>query len=150
MSDPLRTPEDYELFLYTLPQRFPAVRRCTVTFVRRGATYARIEGELQFSQGVRLVIRERVLYDRLPSVIDWYGYEVWQGNAKLYWYDPQPHPGDSKLRNTYPHHKHIPPDIKHNRIAAFEMSFTRPNIPALIKEVEALLNVGAEVPGGGE
>ena len=38
MSNPLRTPADYELFLYTLAEQFPVVRRSTVTLVRRGAT----------------------------------------------------------------------------------------------------------------
>ena len=32
--------------------------------------------------------------------------------------------------------KHIPPDIKHNRIPVSDMSFERPNIPVLIKEIE--------------
>jgi hypothetical protein len=36
-------------------------------------------------------------------------------------------------------HKHIPPDIKHHRIPAPNMSFTRPNLPALIQEVEELI-----------
>ena len=67
MSNPLRTPEDYELFLYTLTERFPSVRRSTS------------------------------------------------------------------------HHKHVPPDIKHNRIPAPEMSFTRPNLPVLIQEIETLI-----------
>ncbi len=30
---------------------------------------------------------------------------------------------------------HIDPDIKHNRIPATEMSFTKPNLPVLIKEI---------------
>jgi hypothetical protein len=38
MSNPLRTSEDYELFLYTLTEQFPAVRRSTVALIRRGAT----------------------------------------------------------------------------------------------------------------
>jgi len=58
MNSPLRTPEDYELFLYTLPDQY---------------------------------------------------------------------------------HKHIPPDIKHNRIPAPQMSFSAPNISALIEEIEALI-----------
>lgn len=139
MTNPLRTPEDYELFLYTLPERFPSVRCSTVTFVRRGATLARVAGELRFDQGIRLVIRERILYHRLPAIIDWYGYEVWQGEVKLYWYDSQPHPDDPSLQSTHPHHKHIPPNIKHNRIPAPEMSFTRPNLPVLIQEIENLI-----------
>jgi hypothetical protein len=92
MNNPLRTPEDYELFLYTLTEQFPSVRRSTVISVRRGASLARVGGELHFDHKIRLVVRERVLYHRLPVVIDEYGYEAWQGDDKLYWYDPQPHP----------------------------------------------------------
>ena len=40
---------------------------------------------------------------------------------------------------TLPHHKHILPDIKHHRIPAPDMSFTQPNLPALIREIEELL-----------
>lgn len=138
MNNPLRTPEDYELFIYTLPGQFPSVRRSTVTFIRRGASLARVAGELHFDHEIRLVVRQRILY-RLPAIIDEYGYEVWQGEDKLYWYDPQPHPNDPALQGTHPHHKHIPPDIKHNRIPAPEMSFTRPNLPVLIREIENLI-----------
>ena len=137
MNNPLRTPEDYALFLYTLTDQFPSVRRSTVTFARRGATLARVEGELTFDDGFRLVVRERVTFDRLPVTIDWYGYEVWQGEEKLYWYDSQPHPNDPVLQRTHPHHKHVPPDIKHHRLPAPEMSFIRPNLPVLIRDVES-------------
>jgi hypothetical protein len=139
MSNALRTAEDYELFLYTIVEEFPSVRRSTVTFVRRGVSLARIVGELYFDHEFRVIVRERLIYARLPAVIDWYGYEVWRGEEKLYWYDPQPHPNDSGLRSTYPHHKHIPPDIKHNRVPAPNMSFTQPNLPTVIQEVEALI-----------
>ena len=91
MSNPLRTSEDYELFLHALTDQFPSVRRSTVTLIRRVATLARVIGELYFDGDVRLVVRERLVYHRLPVVIDWYGYEVWRGNEKLYWYDSQPH-----------------------------------------------------------
>lgn len=139
MKDSLRTSEDYELFLYTLTEQFPSIRRSTVTFIRLGASLARVAAELYFDQHIRVVVRERILYDRLPAIIDWYGYEVWQGEQKLYWYDSQPHPDDPALRSTYPHHKHIPPDIKHNRVPAPEMSFARPNLPALVREIEILI-----------
>jgi hypothetical protein len=138
MSSPLRSPEDYELFIYTLAEQFPAVRRSTLVFVRRGATLARVEGELLFAQGFRLTLRERILFNRLPAVIDWYGYEIWQENEKLCWYDSQPHPDEPALAATHPHHKHVPPDIKHHRIPAANMSFHQPNLPALIAEIEAL------------
>lgn len=141
MNNPLRTPEDYELFLYTLTDEFPSVCCSTVTFVRRGATLARVAGELFFDRDFRLVVRERIPYHRMPAVIDWYGYEIWKGEEKLFWYDSQPHPNDPDLQSTHPHHKHIPPDIKHNRIPAPNMSFSGPNIPGLIREIEALISV---------
>ncbi|MCA9872554.1 MAG: hypothetical protein KC441_02840 [Anaerolineales bacterium] len=144
MSNPLRTIEDYELFVYSLADTFPSVTKSTVTFVRRGMSLARVAGEIHFAQDVRLVIRERVLYHRLPAVIDWYGYEVWQGNKKLYWYDSQPHPHDPSLQSTHPHHKHVPPDIKHNRIPAPDMRFDQPNIPALIREIEQLIHESSQ------
>ncbi len=139
MNGPFRTPEDYELFIYSLPERFKTIRHSTLTLIRRGASLGRVAGELHFDRELRLVVRERVLFDRLPLIIDGYGYEVWRGNEKLFWYDSQPHPDDSKLRATHPHHKHVPPDIKHNRIPAPQLSFTRPNIPALIEEIERLI-----------
>ena len=39
----------------------------------------------------------------------------------------------------YPHHKHIPPDIKHHRVPATEMGFVRPNLPVLIQEIESIV-----------
>ena len=139
MSNPLRTATDYELFLYTLVQQFAAVRHSTVVLVRRGASLARVAGELHFAHGVSLHVRERLLFDRTPGVIDEYGYEVRCGGETLYWYDSQPHPNEPTLQSTHPHHKHLPPDIKHHRIPAPEISFTQPNLTALIREIEELL-----------
>jgi hypothetical protein len=48
------------------------------------------------------------------------------------------------LQSTHPHHKHIPPDIKHHRIPAAEMSFVKPNLPALIREIESILMVNGK------
>jgi len=138
MSNPFRTEEDYELYLYTLIEKYPSIKRSTITFIRLGSTLTRVAGDIFFENDIRLVVRERVLYHRLPIVLDWYGYEVFRGEEKLYWYDSQPHPDDEALQSTHPHHKHIPPDIKHNRIPAANMSFTQPNLPALISEIESL------------
>jgi hypothetical protein len=135
MNNPLRTPDDYELFVYTISDPYPEITRSTVIFVRVGVTLAKVSGEITFEEGYRLVIRERLVYARLPLVIDWYGYEVWKGDEKLYWYDSQPHPNDLTLQSTEPHRKHIHPDIKHHRIPAPGMSFTMPNLPFLIAEV---------------
>ncbi len=83
MSKPLNTPDDYELFIYMLSEQFPVIRRSMARFVRRGATLARVIGELHFDKDVRLVVRERVAYHRFPAVIDEYGYELWRGKDKL-------------------------------------------------------------------
>lgn len=139
MTNALRNTADYELFIYTVAQQFPVVRRSTLTFARLGASLARVAGALHFDHDVRLVVRERLLYDRSPMIIDWYGYEVWLGEEKLFWYDSQPHPNEPELQDTHPHHKHIPPDIKHHRVPAPEMNFARPNLPVLIREIENLL-----------
>lgn len=139
MTNPFRDSEDYELFLYTVEKRFPSIRRSTLILVRLGASLARVSGELHFDNDIRLVVRERLVYHRLPVVTDWYGYEVWQREKKLYWYDSQPHPHEPELQITHPHHKHIPPDIKHNRIPAAEMSFHQPNLLALIHEIEEII-----------
>src|SRR3990172_8239243 len=57
-------------------------------------------------------------------------------DSSLFTDDCQPNPNDPALASTMPHHKHIPPDIKHNRIPAPQMSFDRPNLPAVIQEIE--------------
>ncbi len=138
MNNPLRTPEDYELFIYSLAGQYPGIIRLTVTFIRVGATLARVAGEIEFKEGYRLTIRERIIFARLPAIIDAYGYEIWKGTDKLYWYDSQPHPDDPSLRSTDPHHKHIPPDIKHHRVPAPGMSFIAPNLPAIIAEINEM------------
>jgi len=42
------------------------------------------------------------------------------------------------LAATYPHHKHVPPEIKRNRIPAPAIRNDQPNLSALIEEVEEL------------
>jgi hypothetical protein len=94
-----------------------------------------------FSGGVRLVVSERLMLDDGVLRIVSYGYEVWRGAEKIYWYDSQPHPNDPALASAHPHHKHVPPDTKHNRLPAPSLSFIPPNLPFLIAEIEQdLLN----------
>jgi hypothetical protein len=81
-------------------------------------------------------MREELDFD--ARRISAYGYEVYRGDERLYWYDDFPHPDDPSLASTFPHHKHVPPDIKRHRIPAPEIRFDRPNLPFLISEIEGL------------
>ncbi|MDZ7262550.1 MAG: DUF6516 family protein, partial [candidate division KSB1 bacterium] len=96
-----------------------------------------LEGEVHFSNNIRLCVDETIDFDN--NAIETYSYEVYQGDQKLYWYDSQAHPHDPGLASTHPHHKHIPPDIKHNRIPAPDLSFVSPNLPFLIEEIISTL-----------
>lgn len=133
---PLRSLDEYELFVYTLAQRYPAISRSTLVVIRRGATVAILNGEVEMPHSIRLVVREKLSFAESPGEIKGYGYEVWRGDELLCWYDSQPHPDEQHLASTHPHHKHIPPDIKHNRVIAPGLSFTQPNLPFLIEEIE--------------
>jgi len=57
----LRTPEAYELFIYTLTEQFASIRRSTITMIRLGASLARVAGELQFDRGFRSFVSEYCL-----------------------------------------------------------------------------------------
>jgi len=46
---------------------------------------------------------------------------------------------DPALAATHPHHKHIPPDIKHNRVPAPGISFRTPNLLQILQEIEDLI-----------
>jgi hypothetical protein len=129
---------DYEEYVYTLKQQFPSIQQSTLTVIRRGKRTAVLKGELLFTQGYRISIQERLSLDFGTVEIEFYGYELWHNADKIAWYDAQPHPNNPALASTHPHHKHIPPDIKHNRIPAPNMSFTQPNLPALIAEIQNL------------
>lgn len=129
----------YEDFIYNLPSIYPAVITPTLVVVRRSAKQAMIVGEVVFTAAYRLTISEIIDFADGSLIISRYGYEVWHGKDKLYWYDSQPHPNNPDLAATHPHHKHVPPDSKHNRIPAPGLSFTQPNLPFLIAEIEQIL-----------
>jgi len=132
---PLQSLADYSRFVAQSFDRAD-VERSTVT-VWSDSPYTGIaEGEVLFSRGLRLRMREELDFDaeRITS----YGYEIYRGGERLYWYDDFPHPNDQTLASTFPHHKHIPPDIKRNRVPAPEISFTRPNLPVLLREIGEL------------
>jgi hypothetical protein len=143
MSDnPLNSLRIYSQFVAELLTHPPIARSTLVVWSTSPYTGV-AEGEIFFSNDIRLRMREELDFD--ASLITSYGYEVYQGTERLYWYDDFPHPNDPSLASTLPHHKHVPPEIKHNRIPAPNMSFTRPNLPVLIQEVEELIKkLGSE------
>lgn len=137
--NPFQSFHDYEEFIYTLADQFPTILTSTLVVIRRGAAYAIVKGELHFQHGYRLEIQEHVTAEYSELQIERYSYEVWRADEKLYWYDSQPHPNDPQLASTHPHHKHTPPDIKHNRIPAPGISFDQPNLPFLLQEIKLLM-----------
>ena len=137
--NPFTSLREYERFVYTVRQSFPSVRSSNLVLIRRGRRTAILRGELIFGCGYRLSVRERLSSDNDTAEIESYGYEIWHGSDKIAWYDSQPHPNDHALQSSHPHHKHVPPNIKHNRIPAPHLSFAQPNLPVLIEEIEALV-----------
>lgn len=137
--NPFQSLRDYERFIYTLKQHFSSIQSSTLVVATRGKRVAILQGELIFAQGYRITIKERLSFDSDEVRIEFYGYELWHEAEKIAWYDAQPHPNNPALASTQPHHKHIPPNIKHNRIPAPNMSFVQPNLPALIEEITQLL-----------
>ncbi len=126
--------ESYEQFVYTLVDQFISIKSSTLVLKRLGADKAVLEGEVHFPNQVRLRVFEAINFRK--HLIRQYRYEIYRGDEQLYWYDSTPHPHVSELAATHPHHKHIPPDIKHNRAIAPGFSFEEPNLPLLIREVE--------------
>ena len=132
-ANPLQSLDDYGRFVVELLGD-PIVMSSTVV-VWSDSPYTGIaEGEVLFANGLRLRLREEVDFE--AGIIISYGYEVYRGEDRLYWYDDFPHPNDPTLASTMPHHKHVPPDIKHHRVPAPDMSFDRPNLAALIQEID--------------
>jgi hypothetical protein len=135
MNDPLRSLSEYSRYIAELFSQ-PNVKSSTVAVWSDSPHTGVAEGEAIFVNGLRLRMREEVDFD--AGLIISYGYEVYRGEERLYWYDDFPHPNDPTLASTFPHHKHIPPDIKHHRIPAAEISYNGPNLPPLINEIEGL------------
>ncbi len=134
-ENPLKSNASYNLYLAN------ALNRSSITHSTVGSwsdsPYTGIaEGQVFFLNNIRLRFREELDFD--AGLITSYGYEVYQNEERLYWYDDFPHPNDADLALTFPHHKHVPPNIKRNRIPADKMSFTKPNILRVIEEIEAL------------
>ena len=132
-TNPLTSLSEYSRFVAELFGQ-PDVKSSTVAIWSDSPYTGIAEGEVIFTNNLRLRMREEVDFD--AGLIISYGYEDYRGEERLYWYDDFPHPNDPTLASTLPHHKHVPPDIKHHRIPAPNMSFERPNEPEFIREIE--------------
>jgi hypothetical protein len=133
---PLTSLASYSRFVAGLLDH-PSVVRSTVAVWSDSQYTGVAEGEVLFQDSVHLRMREELDFD--AGLITSYGYEVYRGTERLYWYDDFPHPNDPELALTFPHHKHVPPDIKHHRVPAPEMSFDQPNLPAILREIVAFI-----------
>ena len=127
----------YSHFVYTIPDQYPSVKRSSLVLKPMGVSIGELEGELIFEGDISLRVHEVV--DFAAATLTYYSYTVCHSGEKLFWYDPQPHPDDLELASTHPHHKHVPPDIKHNRIPAPGLAFDAPNLPVVIREIEQSL-----------
>lgn len=136
MSDnPLSSLVAYSRFVADALNR-PSVQHSTVAIWSDSPYTGTAEGEVHFVGGIRLRLRQELDFN--AQLISAYGYEVYRDEQRLFWYDDYPHPNDPTLATTHPHHKHIPPEIRHHRVPAPNMSFIRPNLPVLIEEIESL------------
>lgn len=137
MNAALESITDYEQFVYSLQEQYAAIEHSTLIVVHRGPHRCQLQGELSFFRNIVLRVYERI--DFISKAIAYYSYEVHKDGQLMYWYDPQPHPNDPTLAFNHPHHKHVPPDIKHHRIPAPELSFDRPNLSFLVQEIISVL-----------
>lgn len=85
-----QTLPDYELFIYALQDNYPIIQTSTLAVIRQASNVAIVEGELFFPNDFRMHIVEFVRFDLTPPQLTRYGYEVWRGSEKQYWYDSQP------------------------------------------------------------
>lgn len=138
-QSPLKSLTEYSDLVARFLNRGIVIRSTLVVWSNSPYT-GTAEGEVFFVENFRLRMREELDFD--AGLITSYGYEVYRGAEKLYWYDDFPHPQDLSLASTFPHHKHIPPDMRRNRIPAPDISFTEPNLSFLFQEIEMLIDKG--------
>jgi len=125
---------EYTQLIFRLLADRPTVANHTLAVFTVNRTVGIVRGEVMFHSGRTLRVFEQV--DFVTHRIVKYSYELAHEDDTLWWYDSMPHPNVPELQSTHPHHKHIPPDIKHHRIPAPEISFDRPNLPSLLAQIE--------------
>lgn len=134
-QESLRSLAAYARYVAAIGSR-PSVQLSTLAVWSDSPYTGVAEGEVHMAKGFRLRVRGELDFE--AGLITSYGYEVYRGEKRLYWYDDFPHPNDPALAATYPHHKHVLPEIKRNRIPAPAIRNDQPNLSVLIEEVEEL------------
>jgi uncharacterized protein DUF6516 len=127
MSAPL------DAFVYALAERHPLVTGSTLTLAPIGATLGKLEGRVECKGGVHLEVWE--LIDFGTRRIRAYSYEVYQGGEKICWYDSWAHPEIPALAATFPHHRHVPPNLRDHRVPAPGISFDSPNLDVVLSDL---------------
>ncbi len=128
MSDnPLQSLANYSHFVAQLFD-CATVKRSTVVVWSESSYTGTAEGEVFFSNGIRLRMREELDFD--TSLITAYGYEIYQGSERLYWYDDFPNPqcpkfsSDSSTSQTYPaRHQASPCSCTRNELHATQLAY---------------------------
>lgn len=133
---PFPSQSEYERLIYGVVDDYPQVIRSTLHLYSSSALTAVVEGSIFLQSGLELRILE--VLDFKIGRIRQYSYTVFRGGERVWWYDSQPHPENPDLFETFPHHRHEPPDIKHNRRPAPGISFSSSNVPVLLADCSAL------------
>ena len=124
----------YSAFVYGLAERHPIVTRSTLVLAPIGATLAKLEGRIECQNEVYIEVWE--LIDFAARRIRTYSYEVYRAEEKICWYDCWRHPEISALAITFPHHKHIQPNLRDHRVPTPGISFESPNLDVVLTDVQ--------------
>ncbi len=133
MSAPLDDIASYSTFVYALRERHPFATNSTLALAPIGATLAKLEGRMDCQGGIHLEVWE--LIDFAAKRIRTYSYEVYRGGEKISWYDSWEHPEIPALASTFPHHKHVFPNLRDNRVPAPGISFESPNLDVVLEDI---------------
>lgn len=136
MNTALNSHSEYAHLIFFLLADRPTVVSHTLAVYTTNQTIGIARGQIIFRSGHALHVFEQIDFTTHRIIKYFYGLDY--KDETLWWYDSMPHPDVPELQSSLPHHKHIPPDIKHHRVPAHELSFTGPNLPLLITQVEAL------------
>lgn len=133
MSAPLEDIANYSAFIYALADRHRFIIHSTLALAPIGATLAKLEGRIECQKAVHVEVWE--LVDFMGKRIRTYSYEVYRQEEKVCWYDSWPHPEIAALASTFPHHKHVLPNLRDNRVPAPGISFASPNLDAVLNDI---------------